>query len=271
MSDSTSILKASVRIRTALAAVTDPDSSRYNLGDVRAVQGADGTVWLSATDGRMAAVIPAEGFVDRPTMLPHEILPLKKKDFGRDGAAVTLNGKWESRPYEIGKPFAGSAKECPAGEREGRFPAMSDMFHPLPADVVLSINAQKLLKLAEAINDGHSGNPLGCVTLLIRRADDGTVTDAVRVVGDAGIGLIMPLDAERTNDLARYNVLSESYRAADAQARDAERAAKTAAEQPAQAPAEQPAPALKQRKRVRRPAKPAAEGVRGLVSGAVGY
>lgn len=268
-------LKASIRIKTAVAAVTDPESSRYNLGDVRAVQGEQNTVWLSASDGRIAAAVPAEGFVQAPIAIPHEILPHRKKDFGPDGATVTLNGKWTLAPaarYQPEQP----TRECEPSGHDGRFPAMSDLLHQLPADIVLCIDARRLLTLAEAINDGKSGNPLGCVTLLMQRDDDGTVQGGIRVVGDAGIGLIMPMSDERGNgrDLARYTEMSTVYRAAELKARETERAAKAAVpecEQPPKVAETAPLPPLRPRKRPAKPATAERSSVRELIGSAAGY
>lgn len=202
-------LKAEVRIKTRIDKVADPQSSRYALGCVQATPRSEGEVFLTATNGRSLVVLPAEGYVDRERLIPGEVLP--KKKIGRLPHKVSLNGHWLSSDGRYG------------AEPEGRFPQTQDCFaereYP-EADVndpdalwaghslQVSLDPKLLLEMAEALNESDR-----VLTLFLRANKAGVVEHSINVLGEKGVGVLMPCSADKRAG-ERWDAMVKEYKAA---------------------------------------------------------
>lgn len=231
-------LKASVKIKSRIDKVADPQSSRYALGHVQVTPSGNDEVFLTATNGRVAVVMPAEGYVDEERLIPGNLLPRKLSK--RIPHSVSLNGRWESSDGKF------------ADEPEGRFPRVDDVFsyrEHAKADVenqrlkwagpsvTVKLDARYLMAIAEALNETENG-----LTLFIRANKDGFVDASVNVLGENGVAVIMPIRADKS-DGERFDAMVKRYKKAKggkAKNRAVEKPA-PAAEQPQQVEEAQPA------------------------------
>lgn len=197
-------------ISTRIGKATDSESSkRYALGSIHVAPAAAGGAWLSASDSRIAAVVPvASAEVSAPVLMPAKITEGATR--GKP-LTVTANGRWENSKGKF-EPLA----------EPGRFPALEQVINGHLANdftageyVAVALNAQLLYQLADAIT------PVGEmpeVTLYIRTQRDeetGLCERCVEVSGEAGFGAIMPLGKRNAKYIAETRDAQIAAYAAD--------------------------------------------------------
>lgn len=208
-SNETEELKAEIHIKTRIDKVVDPESSRYALGCVQATPRSEGEVFLTATNGRSLVVLPAEGHVDQERLIPGEVLP--KKKVGRLAHKVRLNGHWLSSDGRY------------SAEPEGRFPQTQDCFaerehHEADVNdpavlwaghsIQVSLDPKLLLEMAEAMNESDR-----VLTLFLRANKAGVVEHSINVLGEKGVGVLMPCSTDKRAG-ARWDAMVKEYKAA---------------------------------------------------------
>lgn len=184
--------------RTKIDACCDKDATRYALNNVEIIPAAEpGTVYCTATNGRVATVALAEGTATGPALLPAK--------FSKVGKPVSLNGEWRS-------------ENRVAAQGEGRFPRCDDVFPKVPASsgpdgepsgyAVLELNGYQMKMLADAI--GHEG----WLTFFVPpNGENGYVNQPIACRGTHGIGVIMPA-TPGNGFLDRYETTRLAYAAA---------------------------------------------------------
>ena len=148
-----------VELTTRVRGVCAAESSRYSMaGALISPNGADGGVWVSATDGRVAAVLKAraDGELEGASIVPSEVLPNRV-----NGGRILHNpdGRWEDpKSGKIGEPI------------EGTFPPVGDILPDVTADkrygVAIGLNCDLLHSLARAIGRQGSSDEAGAVVTL---------------------------------------------------------------------------------------------------------
>ncbi len=178
--------------------------ARYAIGHVLASRSNDhdDSVWLCATDGRQLSARQVVGSNDHGRLIPQEVFPrTRKRDkiltHGPNGKPA---GQWVCKADN-------RIAEAPTG----RFP---DADQVVPADikayVALAIDARILAKLAEAIGDDAA-----TVTLFLPPTDDyGYVAAPIPVLGEKGIGVLMPIavDEPSSKRVVNYVNLANDFR-----------------------------------------------------------
>ncbi len=193
-------MATTTKIGTGIGHATDEgNDGRYALNGVLV-----GESCAMATDGRIAAVVMAgtDKEWQGPVLIPGEIAPKAKAD---SKAVYKTNGNLlnvaRTRP---GKP------DVVATVKDGRFPKLQECFPPigtLDMRAVVKIDAEKLLKVAKAINKLGAENA-GMVTLIIQENEESAIIVLPNDEGRGaagGIGLVMPLyrDTQRPNSDTR--------------------------------------------------------------------
>ncbi len=181
-----------------------------DLSMVQTIVSYDGTALLAATDGKVAALvgttsecgpiaislaahsIPAP--LAKPGALRFAHNPNKSELFGTEFAwADDTKGIWRQQP------------------EAGAFPRLDDVF-PFTDErtVVVGLSAENLRRLASAVNSANNPEGVSAVVLLITPPglSGGTVDKPIGVLGDVGIGVIMPTGgAIRSAAVMKYNRL----------------------------------------------------------------
>lgn len=191
-----------VELTTRLRGVCAAESSRYAMsGAMISPNGSDG-VWVSATDGRVAAVLKAraDGDLQGTSIVPAEVLPNRVK-----GGRILHNpdGRWEDpKSGKIGEPI------------DGTFPPIADVLPDVTADkrygVAISLNCDLLHSLARAIGRQGSSDEAGAVVTLF--IDSPKKAIAVYGAPDR-IGVIMPVNLEESHR-ERFVSVAAQYRQA---------------------------------------------------------
>lgn len=197
-----------IRFPTRIAHATDEEESkRYALqGTLVTPEG-----FAVATDGRIAACVKVNvDGLDAPTMIPQELGPSSKADLK---AEYHANGQQHCEKYTLVK---GQQRVEQADVRDGRFPKVGGILNGIDSSqhVVLAIDAQRLWRLAQAINVPDTGD---IVVLLVPVPKEGEpVTEVVGVLSNhdsyqdaGGFGVIMPCDAEAVQARAKFKKLRE--------------------------------------------------------------
>lgn len=214
-----SAIKAKVSIPCDMRSATDDESpTRYGgaLACLQVVPRAGG-VYLTATSGRVLAVVPADGKCDGEHAIPPQVLPSKAAHWKLGPVGVELNGKWEA------------AHGVFAAEPEfAKFPKYADVL-PVVSDethYALTIDPQLLMDLATAIGRGKTPGKNGPsdrdergVTLFV--AKDYSCNKGIGVVGAKGFGVLMPMggahNAQIADTQAEYAAKVAAYRDAQAE------------------------------------------------------
>lgn len=171
------------------------DATRYSMG-CAVISPSNNGVFLAATNGRIATITQCVGQSDGNYLVPNRVLE-KKAGIAR------MNGQWE---IEQKKGRNWEKALVPSIEPDNqRFPALKDVMQVgNREEVCVRFDAKLLLQIAEAINDSSTG-----VTLLI---DKEKPDQAIRVVGDTGVGLLMGLVAdEKGRPESRYNGIIDTW------------------------------------------------------------
>lgn len=173
-------ITATVHVGNSVRKMVDRDSSRYAIGSalLTPIVGESDRVFVTATDGRVCGIVEADGHADREQYIPYGVMPTAKR-----GATLSLNGKWESS--------AGKFADTQCVEDSGRWPRAEGVFDDIEMETarVIELDAELLVRLANMIRGDSK-----FITLMIPEhdKDDGIVMRGVPVVGDDGIGVIMP-------------------------------------------------------------------------------
>jgi hypothetical protein len=184
-------------LRYAVAA----ESSRYATHAVEIRPSAESErVYLSATDGRCAVVVMAEGTCAAPDLIPADALPSRKAG----DTLMRVNGHWRQL---AGKKIvdALTPDTCPA------FPPLKAVCEP--ADLyagatVVCLSAELLAKVAESVKSAE-----GFVVLLIPKVPRKPI--AVVGLGTSNFGLLMPAENKSPLDpIEEYGLLRDAYVAA---------------------------------------------------------
>ena len=189
-----------VTIETRLTGIIDKTgTSRYALDQALIDITADGC-WLSATDGKCAAIIPVKvDDVDQTVHCQHRI-PFAVLPTVKTGDTLTHNGQWQSR--------RGKFAPLVDMENANNFPPMKEILPDIDSgyDTIVTIDAKRLLDLARAVNTSGREIP-DAVTLFFKSGKK-----PLAVLGNVGIGVIMPVSTPETaKDDYRAGV--DAYRA----------------------------------------------------------
>ena len=185
-------MSVKLTLETDLSKCCDADTQRYALCGARATPG-DGVVYLAATNGKVAAVVEVQGELDAQTLIPGCVC--------KPGVVTGQPGDWR---HAKGKKLTASLDRV-----EGVFPPLQEALKLRKVALAVRLDARLLADLAKAVTEGESA---GRVTLLIDDADH-----AVGVVGNKGIGAIMPLshgDDKASDCAATFRGVAERYAAA---------------------------------------------------------
>lgn len=206
-------VRVSVKLSTQIDRTTDKESMRFALANVHVMPNGDDSVYLSATNGRTAAFVKAEGHADACYLMPHEVA---KRGRIKKSPTVSLNGRWESDKGKF-------SDEQPAG----RMPNFADVLPNVLEDeknVSVTVNPKLLADLLDSIVE--IGGESETVTLTIPTDDD---SKPVIARNGENLGLIMPMQpqdpsssrngsvrvAENTRrETGRVRALVQEYRAA---------------------------------------------------------
>lgn len=151
------------------------EGSRYAIQAVEARPGNEpGEAYLSATDGRVLAVVPTSADdLEKPILIPYDVLPTRKDN------DVILKENGFFRQVRGGKIVD-------EGDPDGSFPPTADVVPKGDTfKLVIGLNAGLLLNLAHAVGEE------GTVTLLI-----GKPNKPIGVMGPEGFGVLMPANIE---------------------------------------------------------------------------
>lgn len=167
-----------VEFETQFAACIDKESTRYALNQAQVIPDGQGRVYVCGTDSKQLCVNQADGFTDKPVRIPGALLPSKKP--GRRNHVVSLNGQWQTNENKF----------LPVTPEEGRFPPVDQVINPDAGKcIALSIDVDKLLQMAKALGGTN-------LTLLMEIPKSRQIEGAIRVMGEKGFGVCMPLAAD---------------------------------------------------------------------------
>jgi hypothetical protein len=165
------------------ATCCDAEASRYALGNIQVKRINKASALAIATDGCCASVVKIGGeFNEDEVFMPGSLLAKKMPTF------VTGNGTWQA----VKRDRKGNEEYWNGKEADGRFPKIKDV---VPATskgelISVSINPDLIAQLAKALDCKKSDDLSPTITLII---DTGDLEHApIRVVGPAGVGVLMP-------------------------------------------------------------------------------
>jgi len=180
-------MKKTIEVLTNPAKLTC-DTGRYpQMGNVQLLPGNNGSDFIVATNGKACCWIPVTRGTTQelPGRLPiaAKIIPGRKNKRLIATDDDSSNGEMTWR--DTNKP-----DKTATVSTEGKFPKTKDIIPTWEATKLLTIDAKLLLELALAVNDA-SGDKSTVVTLDISNVDQDNPS-SIPVVGDTGIGVIMP-------------------------------------------------------------------------------
>ena len=196
----------SINVATKLRGCCSVESSRYSMSGVMATPNGSDAVYLTATTGRVAAVVRApiesgSGTLESASLISRDILPNRIT-----GGTLVFNGdNW----HEVR-----SAKTADAGDADC-FPPVAGVLPDVTASgrygLSITINAEYLLDVARAVGRAGSGDGPGPIVTLLVDVQKGTTKRAIAVYGSADrIGVIMPVCNEES-DRAKFATLVGEY------------------------------------------------------------
>ena len=188
--------RAELTVKTKPQKCVDADATRYALGNLQAIPSTDNKTWLCATDGRKLAAVLVDGRTDETRLVPAKILSARHKS-----TKATLNGRWENdKGQHIDK------------EPEGMFPKVRDVL-PKIVDgnyLQVSLDANFIHELKQALNTDNHGAVLNLLIPKPEKSDH--VDGAVYVVGERGIGVVMPCTHDkRSTPVKEYNRMAQQF------------------------------------------------------------
>jgi len=217
----------SFKTKTCLSEMLNHETSCYGLSYAQAVPG-NGVVYVGATNGRGVAIEVCDGHLDKRRLVPHEVLPTNKKHYDKKDNAVKIELDSD------GKKWLSSFKTWGEdGTEDCRYPKLGDhVMYPDDSKVTVFGLQPKLLKqVADALNTKGDGS-FGCdehVWMIVPHAGpngkDDILTGVIRIVGEHGIGVVMPCGGEgvsRSKILAEFNKIASAYMEAEERALNTE-------------------------------------------------
>ena len=172
-----------ITLAKSIKNVTDPDHYRYALGGIDCIPRETGA-YVAATNGTSLAIVEVEETtIQDRVLIPSDVISRRKT------TTVEVN----RNPFGDVESFNDSKSGDSVPRNDGRFPAA----HKLAADaatikqpVTIALDAKVLANLADAIRGENNS-----VALVLETDEQSAnyATNVIRVVGDNGIGLIMPV------------------------------------------------------------------------------
>lgn len=213
---STSDVKMTVRFNTRIDKVCDTESMRYGLANVLVTKGPnEGELFATATNGRALAIAFCDGRTDEAHYVPKKAFHnVKSQEVQLNGAIETISGtrgKYKRTLVDV-------------EQDAGRYPNVTQVVEEIK-DVSnyeqITIDPELLVRLAQAVND-QTGETKGVRLFVPKRLErydeagekqesypEGLV---IKVVGDKGIGVLVPMsDAGNTNE-DRFNWFVRNYK-----------------------------------------------------------
>lgn len=180
-----------VRVPTKLGPCCSDEDSKYATASVGIKREGDDKCLLWATNGFSAVIVPAEicdyGEAAKPVRLP-AVLSVPGKDGARElrcgvGTKETIFGFQRVWVDELAGRFEPEAIE-------GADPPIHEVFPVITGGecAYLSINAEMLLKLAQAVNSPNGPNATINVVLAVNLSDK---KKPMAVIGDEGVAILM--------------------------------------------------------------------------------
>lgn len=193
-------LRDTVWLPTKIQAAAEVEA--HGLAGVRVLPATKGVV-LVASDARIVAVVHEErGHVSRASTIPRAVLPGTAVE---RLAPLTLSGTQWRKPI-------GEGRFVISEENPGCYPNIDTVKvfpETLSERVCVKLDTALLGKLVTALNNGDTG-----VHLFINRDD---VNAAVIVVGEHGMGAIMPMEQDRAQHEREYlSTKQTAFKAASA-------------------------------------------------------
>jgi len=218
----TSAVKMRVQFRTRIDKMCDSGNDRYGLANVLVTKGPnDGELFATATDDRALAIAFCDGTTDEPHYVPKSAFHNAKFQ------EVQLNGVIETRSGTRAKMKRTVAD---VEQDAGRYPNVTSVVEEIKDArnyEQITIDPELLLRVAQAVND-QTGETKGVRLFVPKRLEkydeagdkqehypEGTV---IKVVGEKGIGVIMPMSDAGNTDVDRYNWFVRNYKPTFAQA-----------------------------------------------------
>lgn len=175
-----------IEIPTAIGEACDREgSARYALGSVHVSPIDAGGAWLTATNGRMLAVVKTAGEADGTALMPAAAARGSEVS-GKNTPVASLNGNWTTPRGKL-LPPENSGLQFPAcdGVLNKEFCAgLSDALHH-DRIVAVTIDAGLLLNLAKSIS-GRKAERYAVTLLIPAMAEDGSP----RYVHEGGIAVL---------------------------------------------------------------------------------
>lgn len=212
--DTVSVGPSRCRIPTLIKRATGT-SERYALSAVRALplryrgrRSANDpafrhNVVLQASDGHQAVCVLTEGAIERPTLIPGEVLPTRQAD--RNSAVILDGNEWRSKNGEAAESI----------DSDNPFPPLGSVLPKThPDTTAVAINIDRLRRVAAGLGTDN-------VTLLVPIAkktpgkpkDPAMVRDPIGVCAAGkddteGVAVMLPVECERSH--AYYNRVREA-------------------------------------------------------------
>lgn len=205
----------------AIKCCCDTESTRYALGGVAVFPRSKDQVFLAATNSHVLAVTSCEGQYhgytqDLPVVMPLDILPKNAKERNTLATKTSMSPNdpesWIRFDDEVDSKQWHSPFNRTADRVDGRFPRARDVMPMADANdyLIFTLDAQLLLNLSKALTDGESRG----ITVFVPKEDSGKVTKCVPVMGNLGVGALMPLsieDEKPQDAVNRYNAWRDEF------------------------------------------------------------
>lgn len=222
MSTSGTDVKMAVRVKTRINKMCDKENDRYALSNVLVTKGLNnGELFLAATDGQALAVASGDGTTDMPHLIPSKAFhPVSEQTVQLNGAIEVISGKKGKIKHTVHEAIK-------QGEG-GMYPNVTHVLEPMKQAEIYEqvvIDVELLLNLAMAINSESNDQRTGVVTLFVPKAmtrydekKGETVFDhypegcAIKVLGNSGAGLLMPLDGACEGKIEKFNWFANAYK-----------------------------------------------------------
>lgn len=169
-----------VKLSTQIDRTTDKESMRFAFANVHVMPNGTESVYLSATNGHIAAFVKAEGHADACYLMPQEVA---KRGKAKKSPSVSLNGYWQT---DKGK----ASEEQPSGRAPNYSRVLPDVLED-KHNVSVTVNPKLLAAMLESIVE--IGGESETVTLTIPTDDDSKPLIARH---GENLGLLMPMQPQ---------------------------------------------------------------------------
>ena len=196
---------------TKIHECTDNESVRYGLSNVQfrpAKADSKTSPCLVASDGRILAIVPTLAEYngeqpDEPILIPGEVFDRRKTYVeNADIESGDMRQPKQAFVRSLGGEWTGSSGKLREGCKD-RFPKIHDIAKQIDSSdcTVLALDANLLRKLADSISGEEK-----TIKLIIPQTELGkSVQSAVSVVGERGIGVLMPMTCEPDEACGKFN------------------------------------------------------------------